>query len=111
MNCTNKQQETAECEKRGCEGCFYNEKTADEMFSELGFKKKEKGQYIEYIKVNNSIREEYVISFMMETIMATLYVDGYIKKPLALEIRELQAINKKVQELGWIHEREEKENG
>ena len=25
MNCTNKQQETAECEKRGCEGCFYNE--------------------------------------------------------------------------------------
>lgn len=26
MNCTNKQQETAECEKRGCEGCYYNER-------------------------------------------------------------------------------------
>ena len=31
MNCTNKQQETAECEKRGCSGCFYNEKTADDL--------------------------------------------------------------------------------
>lgn len=75
---------------------------ADEMFEKLGYKKKEKGQYIEYVKVNNSVREEYVISFMMETIMATLYVDGYIKKPLALEIRELQAINEKYKELKWI---------
>lgn len=25
MNCTNKQQETAECEKRDCEGCYYND--------------------------------------------------------------------------------------
>lgn len=39
MNCTNKEQETAECEKRGCEGCFYNEKTADDLFKELGYKK------------------------------------------------------------------------
>lgn len=29
MNCTNKQQETAECEKRGCEGCFYNQEVDD----------------------------------------------------------------------------------
>lgn len=25
MNCTNKQQETAECEKRGCQFCYYDE--------------------------------------------------------------------------------------
>jgi len=30
MNCTNKQQETCEVEKFGCNGCYYNEKTADE---------------------------------------------------------------------------------
>jgi len=74
---------------------------ADELFKELGYKKKQKGQYIEYIKVDNSVNEEYVISFLMKTIMATLYSGGYLKQPLALEIQELQAINKKVQELGW----------
>lgn len=75
---------------------------ADEMFKELGYKMKQKGQYIEYVKVNNSEKEEYVISFMMKTVMATLYVNGYLKKPLALEIRELQAINEKCIELGWV---------
>ena len=74
---------------------------ADEMFEELGYRKRQKGNYIEYIKANNSVNEEYVISFMMKTIMATLYVNGYLKKPLALEIGELQAINEKVKELGW----------
>ena len=29
MNCTNKEQETCECEKRGCEGCYYEEKDDD----------------------------------------------------------------------------------
>lgn len=77
---------------------------ADEMFEELGYKKKQKGQYLEYVKVDNSVREEYVISFMMKTIMATLYSNGYLKKPLALEIKELQAINKKCKELGWLDE-------
>lgn len=74
---------------------------ADKLFEELGYKKKQKGQYIEYCKADNSVKEEYVISFMMKTVMATLYVEGYIKKPLALEINELQAINEKVKELGW----------
>ena len=73
--------------------------SADKMFEELGYKMKQKGNYIEYVKVNNAVKEEYVISFMMKTIMATLYVDGFLKKPLALEIPELQAINKKCEEL------------
>ena len=75
--------------------------SADEMFEKLGYKMKQKGFYIEYCKKNNSVKEEYVISFMMETVMATLYTDGYLKRPLALEIAELQAINEKVKELGW----------
>lgn len=36
MNCTNKQQETAECEKRGCEGCFYNEREKKENIKKQG---------------------------------------------------------------------------
>lgn len=73
---------------------------ADEMFEKLGYRKRQKGQYIEYIKTENSVKEEYVISFMMKTVMATLYA-GYFKKPLALEIKEIQAINEKIKELGW----------
>lgn len=35
MRCTDKERETCQVEKMGCEGCAYNEKTADEMFKEL----------------------------------------------------------------------------
>ena len=35
MNCTNKQQESAECEKRGCSGCFYEDKNIDEIINEV----------------------------------------------------------------------------
>lgn len=79
-------------------------KTADEMFEKLGYKKKGKegkGCYIEYIKKEKSIDEEYVISFVMKTVMATLY-KGLLRKPLALEVSELEAINEKCKELGWV---------
>lgn len=35
MKCTNKEQETAECEKRGCNGCAYNEKTEERKIIEV----------------------------------------------------------------------------
>ena len=66
-----------------------------------GYKKKQKGIYTEYIKVERTVQEEYVISFMLETIMATLYCSNGSKRPLALEMQELKAINEKVKELGW----------
>lgn len=77
---------------------------ADKMFEELGYRKKQKGQYIEYIKVENSVKEEYAISFMMKTVMATLYCGGYFKKSLPLDMQELQAIHEKCKELGWVGE-------
>lgn len=76
---------------------------ADEMFEKLGYKKKGKGCYIEYVKKEKSVDEEYVISFVMKTVMATLY-KGLLRKPLALEVPELQAINQKCKELGWLDE-------
>lgn len=53
MNCTNKQQETAECEKRGCEGCFYNEKTADETEKNIQFWENEVQKHLK----NNDIMQ------------------------------------------------------
>ena len=31
MKCTNKEQETCEVEKRGCEGCFYYQEEEEEV--------------------------------------------------------------------------------
>lgn len=75
--------------------------SGDEMFEKLGYKKKSRSSYTEYVKKNKDVDEEYVISFMMKTVMSTLYF-GMLRKPLALEIAELQAINQKCKELGWV---------
>lgn len=94
MNC-----ETNDCrkEKRGCKGCFYNEGTevtADEMFKELGYEKKEHnyktmGKVYEY--ENDDGR---CIDFMCENKEIKIW-------NILIDMQELQAINKKVQELGW----------
>lgn len=70
-------------------------KTADEMFEELGYRKKEttwkednKKHFTEY----NS--NDTQIQFSLDT--------KHILITNILNINELQAINKKCQELGWI---------
>lgn len=70
-------------------------KPADEMFEELGYEKKEttwkddrKKRFIEY----NS--NDTQIQFSLDT--------KHILITNILNIQELQAINKKCQELGWI---------
>lgn len=75
------------------------EKTADEMFKELGYKKREVYNGYLYtddtgfnIKITNMRRID-------------LYYDseeGKHENLIQLTFRELQAINKKCQELGWI---------
>lgn len=100
MTCTNKQQETAECEKRGCDGCAYNEKTADEMFEELGYKVFEETEYfIEYKKQLGDCSKFIRFDLSDKTFTSFYYV--VIDKQSYLSMQELQAINKKVQELGW----------
>ena len=94
MKCTNKQQETAECEKRGCDGCAYNEKTADEMFEELGYTETEKYKNgIEYFD-----DEDESISFTDYDEQGKRIEYSRFE---GISMQELQAINKKVQELGW----------
>ena len=72
---------------------------ADKMFVELGYKKE-----IIPSEVSNEINHTYVKSFVRE------YDSGFInfkliKKSISVDheigIKELQAINEKVKELGW----------
>lgn len=73
------------------------EKSADEMFSELGYKVKyqiynDDVIIIGYTKENN-IAEESPIMFLKKAkrVLANNWID----------MQELKAINKKVEELGW----------
>lgn len=90
MKCTNKEQETCQVEKRGCEGCAYNEKSADEMFAELGYEKT-KSEQSETFELGDNI-----IKFWLWAMNVQVFTKNQI-----ICIKELQAINKKVQELGW----------
>lgn len=94
MTCTNKQQETCEVEKRGCNGCAYREKTADEMFEELGYKKIENKQQINYVGTVDNI--VFLIRYKK---IEYNFLRGSTFRIQTMQ--ELQAINKKVQELGW----------
>ena len=73
---------------------------SDEMLKNLGYKKISDDKYsIEYTKILDD--DLFEINFWKEdkTISKNYYRDmGYIT------IKELQAINKKCQELGWLKE-------
>ena len=73
------------------------EKTADELFKELGYEKDFDNITHEYRKVSES-GDLFEIDFWLcdKEISKNCYRDiGYIT------MQELQAINKKVEELGW----------
>ena len=81
---------------------------ADDMFKELGYKKQTKNfyNYLEYTKQENE-DVQLVISFsgQSKSFMCALYQFGEIKsRALATTIQELQAINEKCKELGWLDE-------
>ena len=74
------------------------EKTPDEMFEELGYKKKYSNMpwYIKKLFRNNYIQ----ITF--DIIDKTVAGSNDKGEAINLNMKELQAINKKCQELGWI---------
>lgn len=81
------------------------DKTADEMFEEIGYKKivehefteLEYGEETELILYKDEIKGTEIEFWNDKTISKTIQYDvSYITMP------ELQAINKKCQELGWI---------
>lgn len=68
-------------------------KTADEMFLELGYKKIV-GETTEVYKLSRANKNIY-----FSKLIKRIRIDG---KYDFLDMEELQAINKKVEELGWI---------
>lgn len=90
-------------------------KSAKEMFEELGYEKKndENCGYLKAKVIPNRINPERIefknISFINEKILISSYMTDalcmnreYID--VILDIQELQAINKQVEELGWLDE-------
>ena len=73
-----------------------NNKSADEMFEELGFIKTiDSEEFIEYEHKNNPFK---TITFIKDCKRINIDRIKYLGK------RRLQAINKKVKELGWLDE-------
>lgn len=71
------------------------EKTADELFSELGYEKIDKGNW-----VVGYFYEKDLIFFIMEKKLVGIHKEGSTSPALPME--ELQAINKKCKELNWL---------
>ncbi len=71
------------------------EKTADKMFEELGYKKKEKCGVITFI---NGMLERIIFDLRYRGVIAETSAGA----SLPLRVQELKAINKKVTELGWM---------
>ena len=75
--------------------------TADKMFEKLGYKKYDSLQTCRYVRYCNIVNgeKEYIIFSKNKTVRFQ-YLYTHVSKNITME--ELQAINKKCQELGWI---------
>ena len=85
-------------EEMTCEGCAYNKKSADIIFFELGYTKHIDGLgNIEFYKYTTLLCQDdtcNIIRFFIDS------EEVGVNKILSMQ--ELKAINKKVEELGWI---------
>ena len=79
------------------------EKTADELFEELGYEKIENKQHIIFEK-GVSTRNRIIFSRLNKTVCCILIDEDYEwNDGIDITMEELQAINKKVEELGWMN--------
>lgn len=76
------------------------EKTADELFEELGYKKNKLKEFVIYSKEETRYKKQK----KWENCLDFNCLDNclMIKNKQIFSTKELQAINKKCQELGWI---------
>ena len=82
-------------EKMGCQGCAHCKKSADEMFDELGYEKEIVKNGIEYYGDDKEID-------FLENAVGKMEKRIWIDDFHFITMEELKAINKKVEELGWI---------
>lgn len=76
----------------------HKEKTAEQMFNDLDYKKRIKDGCIEFERHNGNVIE-WLIEFDLE--IKTVYV-SWFREPKDITIAELKAINQQCKELGWI---------
>lgn len=74
---------------------------ADEMFEKLGYEKNDREDcWLEYNREQFEIKKK--IAF--EKNVHVLFVENNFGESLPISVKELQAINEKVKELGWLNE-------
>ena len=73
------------------------EKTADEMFKKLGYKKQYENENI-YYYMDVDLKDNYIV---FETGYKSFTKISCYHDAGDITMQELQAINKKVEELGW----------
>lgn len=78
---------------------------ADEMFKKLGYEKEDYGYKIIYTKTDSE-EENFIITIMIEAELIFTEIDDGCdeldRRCFGLQKQELQAINQKCKELGWI---------
>lgn len=76
---------------------------ADEMFEKLGYEKTKNDEYNVIYEKGASIRNRIIFSKITKTVCCILVDEDYEwNDGIDIDMQELQAINKKVEELGWI---------
>lgn len=79
------------------------EKTADEMFEELGYKKKFEDEYeIKYTYYNSALGENFYFILFFAKKSKIIFHKDPLSNCIGIEINLLQAINKKCKELNWL---------
>ena len=73
---------------------------ADEIFEELGYKKHTNNNQIGYYQYDNYNNMILILFTVDKKTVALRYDECYAP---AIDMQELQAINEKVKELGWIN--------
>lgn len=81
-------------------GKYLKSNNADKMFKELGYKKNEYIEAIYYIKNDESDEQTIEFDKTIKCVFSYANKDEYYV--MGTNIEELQAINKKCEELGWI---------
>lgn len=89
-------------EEMTCEGCGYYKKSADEMFEELDFIKYTDKNICKYEYDKAGLKMVIQFNLRYKTITMSMYdKDEQRSYPPETTMQELQAINKKVEELQW----------
>ena len=77
-------------------------KSAKEMFEELGYKENKTKLGVQYIKTEFPGEDKCIFEFdFLDKTVMCYYKNFLTNSPYNLSIRHIDAINKKLKELGW----------